>query len=388
MTDKEICVGHHVKNSIRLYKKIPIIYDDLKFKTKYEVKQLSSRLCIVKFGQRKLLLTLLQFLTFGVKKYKTKYDEGKLIVLYIGAGDGTNIYAISKMFPKIKFILYDDHFDDILKKRPNVEIHKKLFFMEDAEHYVKDGDNTLFISDIRTNFIDKNEPTEFDIYNNSLMQLSWIMKIKPLLSQLKFRCLFPDKNWTLDENTYRMHLEIFKSKETIDEILNNLKTNLTYNIGTIYLQPWTGPSSSENRLVIKQSEIGQFTKYNNYDYEDTMYAFNKMKHTSHYDSTECDNLCDCFDCNLEALIIKDYIKLFDKNPKLFCKYSQYFNFILKIPYKNFKLKNKNLFDKNFFKYIKQTDDVAKQRIHHILIDKFFSKNAEKWSEDDFTELFI
>lgn len=383
------CVGHRIKNSIVLYDKLPIIYDDLKFREKYKSSK-GERLCIVKFGQRKLLLTLLQFLTICVKKYKKKYDKGKLIVLYIGAGDGTNIYAISKMFPKMKFILYDDHFDDILKKRPNVEIHTKLFFIENAEQYVKDGKNILFLSDIRTNLIVKDEPTEFDIYNNSLLQLSWIIKIKPLMSHLKFRCLFVDKNWDLDDTTYNLHKEIFKDTLTKDELIKQLKKKIKYNIGTIFLQPWTGPSSSETRLVIERDEIGKFKEYDNVEYEDKIYSFNKMKHTSLYKDTKCDNLCDCYDCNLEADIIKKYIELFDKDEKLFCKYSYYFNFILKIKYKDFKLKNKNFFDKDLIKSLKQTDDVYKHRIHNLLIKKFLSKSGkdEKWVENDFNVLFI
>ena len=68
-------------------------------------------------------------------------------VLYVGAADGKHINIFVKLFPKIKWILYDPR-DFMIEESENVEIHKEFFTNELCEKY-KGID--AFISDIRTN---------------------------------------------------------------------------------------------------------------------------------------------------------------------------------------------------------------------------------------------
>lgn len=64
-----------------------------------------------KNGQLKLLLGEVAFLT--------KYPEG--LCVYVGSAPGTHITLLCKMFPKIKFHLYDPR-DFVVKRGPQVEI--------------------------------------------------------------------------------------------------------------------------------------------------------------------------------------------------------------------------------------------------------------------------
>jgi hypothetical protein len=61
-------------------------------------------LLINHWGQRKLLLSEIQFLT----KYYDLFDNNKKkYVLYVGAAHGIHIPVLSKLFPELNFILYD-----------------------------------------------------------------------------------------------------------------------------------------------------------------------------------------------------------------------------------------------------------------------------------------
>ena len=91
-------------------------------------------------GQLKLLLTEIMFLS------KT-WKHGKK-VLYVGAAHGYHIYYLAKMFPMLTFDLWDPGKFDI-EEHPNIKIFNKFFTNDIAKSYKAQGNNILFISDIR-----------------------------------------------------------------------------------------------------------------------------------------------------------------------------------------------------------------------------------------------
>jgi hypothetical protein len=379
------CLGHRCKDS-KKNNKLPITLNKFKRREKYVQLKSETRYCIVKWGQRKLLLTCLQFLNIAVRKYKEKYDKEELLVLYVGAGDGTNIYVLSKMFPKLKFDLFDDHFDEkLLRQRKNIHLFIRYFTHEDAENYKSKGKNLIFISDIRTTYDKEGEPSNFDVYDNSLKQLDWIYTIKPLLSHLKFRCLFNTEIFKIKDYAYDLHKKLYNDGLSKTEIEKLFPNELTYNVGKIFLQPWTGPTSSEARLFIKRKDLGKMKKYDSVDYENAMFALNQVRQQEHFEKT-IDNLCDCFDCNLEYHIIRKYLKLMKLPINKANDFSIYFNYILRVPYKSFKLKNKNNFDIKglMMQPHKQLKDLNK--IQHKFIHLFIVGH-EKYKDTDFIKLF-
>lgn len=89
----------------------------------------------VHHGQRKLLLSEIQFLTNEYDKYKNKSN---IIVVYITPGIGTHILYLIKLFPSFTYHLYDkDHINKNLYKLKNVIIYEEYFTDKIAKKYEK-----------------------------------------------------------------------------------------------------------------------------------------------------------------------------------------------------------------------------------------------------------
>ena len=182
-----------------------------------------------KWGQRKLLMAEIQFLS----RY---YDLAKNItVVYAGAAPGHHTPFLANLFPSLKFELWDPSlFDEACFSHDRITVndncphhhftskHDKkeeccYFTDEIAKRYgdrVKRGENILFISDIRTANPDTQtelESEDFVLRDNELME-KWCKYIKPLKAHLKFRCPYPDR-------------------------LVNLETYQFYD-GDVHFQPW------------------------------------------------------------------------------------------------------------------------------------------------------
>lgn len=74
------------------------------------------------------------------------FQRDDFTVLYVGAADGKHINIYNKLFPNVKWILYDPR-DFMIKENDKIEIHQEFFTDELCEKY-KGVD--AFISDIRT----------------------------------------------------------------------------------------------------------------------------------------------------------------------------------------------------------------------------------------------
>ena len=86
----------------------------------------------LKWGQMKLFITELQFLN----KYWNPEEVPNPTCVYVGAATGNHIVFLARMFPQIKFHLYDGiEFDPRLSKYSNVRNYVKLFTDEDSKFY-------------------------------------------------------------------------------------------------------------------------------------------------------------------------------------------------------------------------------------------------------------
>lgn len=144
-------------------------------------------------GQLKLFYTLLEFLTVCVTRGISLMDS---LVVYIGAAPGTNIIAVSELFPDATFLLYDPApFDSRLMAAAataGARVHVRtgqrdgMFSLatcpeiEATQKRLKKK-HLLFISDIRLN------PTEEEVMRDMLLQQSTVLTLRPLAYQLKFR---------------------------------------------------------------------------------------------------------------------------------------------------------------------------------------------------------
>jgi hypothetical protein len=186
----------------------------------------------IAYGQRKLLLTLLSFVSeYIVPRLKElKQQNLSPIIVYAGAAPGVNIQLVAEYYSQFNFEwhLYDPGTfkitTDLSKK---FIIYNKKFDDNVAKFWAQNNKgNIFFISDIRTADYTKCkdlEENEHQILNDMNLQKHWVEIIKPIVSHLKFRLPY-------------------SIESTPKEII--------YFDGVIYFQPYSPQTSTETRLVV------------------------------------------------------------------------------------------------------------------------------------------
>ncbi len=211
--------------------KAPILFSELTGQIVYrddlDQKLLKQR----HFGQRKLLLAEIEFLTM----YGNKSD----IILYIGAAPGIHLPFLSFLFPRHKFMLYDSEaFSSQVVAHKQMKIFKSYFGSNDAKEYA--GKSILFISGIRTVGIQKGDKFEKGVLDNMRQQEGWIKVMRPAATMIKFRLPF-------------------FAKEKIKTIA-----------GKLYLQAWAKQRSTECRMMILPEDINKTVEYDPKEYEEIL----------------------------------------------------------------------------------------------------------------------
>ena len=112
--------------------------------TPYRRRNDEEKKCI-HWGQRKLLLTVIQFLTL----FWDPTQVPNPVVVYAGAAPGNNIGVISQLFPEVEFHLYDPRPFKIKPIEGKIYLYNQYFTNKDAEKW-SDRSDIYFISDIRT----------------------------------------------------------------------------------------------------------------------------------------------------------------------------------------------------------------------------------------------
>src|SRR5579871_2203255 len=198
----------------------------------------------VQWGQRKLLLTEIQFFT----NYWDNRSVPNPIVIYVGAAPGIHIELLSQLFPLFNFHLYDPK-PFAIKPTSNISIYNQKFTDGDCKRWAGRSD-VFFVCDIRSaapgedikTGDDELKRIEDGIKNDMVNQRTWVEIIKPVQAHLKFRLPYP-YSWTTE-----------------------LKFN--YFKGFCYVQPWAMTSSTETRLVPEKVNGGYvYATYDIKDYE-------------------------------------------------------------------------------------------------------------------------
>jgi len=256
---------------------------------------------IIHWGQRKLLLTELVFLTqfYKLSKY----------IVYAGAAPGTHIELLSLYFPDNIFILFDPRHIELNNKichritnfnnyssdisnlgNKKIIIYEDTYFNEEIASALKSL-NPLFICDIRTATTEDqkdivlNEGKVLQDINN---QFQWVKLMDPVKSIIKYRCLYNEK------------------------IINETYGNKTPIMGSLILkQPWAPIKSTETRIIIDKSENNIIKQYDNKLYEEQMFYHNVNRNTFFNDNIIkiCSNdiINNGFDANMEIYIYIDYL---------------------------------------------------------------------------------
>lgn len=248
-----------------------VLRDDALQKQYYSRK--NETISVIHWGQRKLLLSEIEFLTaIGPKNLKDS------LIVYAGASPGTHISYLSELFPRAHFLLVDPA-PFTVKESKEIKIIQDLFTDEMAQELAKKHKNIYFISDIRTAdpYADEPDDNEQKIKSDMQAQQSWHLMLRSKRSMLKFRL-----PWDKETSTY------------LD--------------GDIYLPVFGPQSTSESRLITKDDDPNAMRAYNHEKYESQMFYFNCVTRPAMYShSVSACGLDNCYDCRAEIEIIKNYL---------------------------------------------------------------------------------
>jgi hypothetical protein len=250
----------------------------------------------IKWGQRKLIVSIMQFFTlyWDSEKYENP------ICVYVGAAPGVFVNVMTVLFPAITWQLYDTaDFNRALPIQDNVTIYDRYFTDEDTKELRKlgkKGEGIFFVSDIRNlgySDKDKNESEKYAM-TDMLMQQKWVIDINPVAAQLKFR--LPYVNVADD------------------------KSKFPYLQGVPYFQSWAPGTSSETRMVPKRNDKDEYYLVN-WDpkrYEDMCSYHNKVTRspgtkyinpiTGTNELLDAPELLDDWDSTNEAIVISQYLE--------------------------------------------------------------------------------
>lgn len=203
---------------------------------------------MVHWGQRKLLLSEIEFLVYF---WDPKHTPNPIVV-YAGAACGDHIPILPTLFPQIKELHLYDPAPFSISATDKIHIYQRLFTEDDARTWSK-RDDVLFISDIRTGDHTKmsSDDNERAIIRDMELQKAWVEIIQPAQAHLKFRLPYSD----FDKEYMKLH----------------------YFDGHVLLQPWAPHTSTETRLVPKKDE-GEY-KMRDWDavvYEEQLFYHNTV----------------------------------------------------------------------------------------------------------------
>lgn len=234
----------------------------------------------IHWGQRKLLLSEIEFLT----NYTNKED--KFTIIYAGSAAGTHINLIAEMFPNFYYILLDRNpFNPELFTKKNIRIIQDYIDKKMAARLLDDtkGQKLLFISDIRRDINGMTtEESDNIVYEDMILQKNIIKQLNAEYSMIKMR--FP--------------FEKFKKMKFLE--------------GEIYFQAYAPVISTETRLIIKKN-----AKEKTYDikkYEEQLSYFNRILRCQYYDHDyNVKGMDHCYDCRTEFYILEKYFEKYIKN---------------------------------------------------------------------------
>ena len=315
--DKNLKGGYHRIAIKQMKIKIPQTIDDLLNKSKFngDVKDMAPS---CHWGQKKLLLSEIQFLTNVCKKLNTKSLKDYAVV-YVGAADGFHFPILYNLFPELIWILYDpgkfSKESYMHPQKQKVKIFNQFFTDETIKHAQQNAENRkiLFISDIRVT------PKDEQVYVDMINQARWGTSIGADFMLLKFRLPYnePDTFKPINIVDLKLNKKIINNHDLIAKDTIYLK-------GDVFLQLYHPQYSTELRLFVEKNTNNKYD-LQNYDYieiENKIFNYNtEIRLIADIEGYEFLNLIPGYNKSIENImeyeIIKQYYEYFhnikDKN---------------------------------------------------------------------------
>ena len=253
---------------------------------------------VVPWGQRRLLLAELEFLTVHAPHALSASPPP--IVVYAGAAPGAHLSYLARLFPSLTFHLIDPSPFKLPHIAPNLLIQPQLFDDSLALDYC--GRDVLFVSDVRSAdlFHSTVDAVDAAIERDLSDQMRWHELMAPLASMLKWRL-----PWTEGETDY---LE-----------------------GEVRLPVWGSQSTTEGRLWVRGG--AGYRRWKHRTFEQQMYHFNTRQRVQLHRRVEeaereereerkddevrarhrekaLSGLDGCYDCTAELLILREFLLAF------------------------------------------------------------------------------
>lgn len=200
----------------------------------------------------------------------------------------SHIPYLSKLFPWLKFIVYDSMNCKELQNdatHGNITVHREEFNEKTASLYSQNGqqsDATLFIANIKTN-------------PNAMGNAAYERTVaEDMKNQLK---MYKAGNFAAALFTFRLPYSETSTK------------TVTYLDGILYKGVFMPQTSAESRLLVKRSNGGKTRDYDVEIYEREMFYHNVIERIWRYFDHDVvgDGIDHCFDCRAEIEIIRNYL---------------------------------------------------------------------------------
>jgi len=254
---------------------------------------------MVHWGQRKLLMSELEFLIFFWNPQEVPHPT----IVYAGAACGDHIPLLLTFFPSIDSLHLYDPAPFNIQATDKIHIYNQLFTFKEAKEWAGRTD-VFFISDIRTGdyTIMSSDENELSILADMEFQKQCVEIMNPVQSHLKFRLPYSD----------------FDAKYL----------QLEYLDGYVFLQPWAPYTSTETRLIpirSPDSENYQTKTWDALKYEEQLFYHNTVNRSNQIylnplgfknDLTPLNppELHNDYDSVAEAFILKSYFGKFGHSP--------------------------------------------------------------------------
>lgn len=241
-----------------------------------------NRRSVLHWGQRKLMLSEIEFLT---KFYPKSEEDRRRVVVYAGAAPGTHIPYLAELFPRLCFHLIDPApFHENVRTSTNSKIkYENAFFLDETAPKLQaeyPNSDFLFISDIRTGDpkVAEAEEVEQAVVEDMKLQARCAEKLEAMASMHKFRLPWGDG-------------------------ISN------YPRGDIYLPVWGPETTTESRLIVEGKPV--LAEYDNRRYEKQMFFFNTTTRVQYYQNplvNRVPGMDHCFDCASECFLLMKFAK--------------------------------------------------------------------------------
>ena len=274
---------HSYRDNKSAYPEIPLTFLNLERRPYADLSSSGN----LHFGQRKLLLSEIEFLTLAKRG-----NPNPKIVLYAGAAPGNHIPFLADMFPEVYWVLFDP-LPFSINPSERIAIYNRVFTSQDIDvHSSHDG--VYLISDIRNTPESSKKVEDYDAYveEDNVLQQEWVRHPSVCASMIKHRLAFSKGLTSIPKGTPR--IQAWARKGSTETRLISFFRH--------------APPGGDDIIAVDKTPI----EFENIDQEEKMAYFNQVIRSK---PVKDPRFGACYDLMREAKIIDSYLSLSRTNTR-------------------------------------------------------------------------